>query len=113
MTRVLLVDNEVDSLDALAFLVRDAGYSVETATSGAEAIVKIDRQPPDVLVTDLTMPSMSGTELARDVRSRAPRARIVLMTAYSVGEPPSMFDAVIRKPVDVAGLVRLLGRLAG
>src|SRR5436309_5876376 len=68
--RVLLVDDLSYVRDALAELLRGAGYEVLAVGSGPAALSELDRQGADLLLTDLYMPEMTGWDLVRAVRSR-------------------------------------------
>ena len=68
---VLVVDDEPDKRMLLQVALQMAGYAVETAQDGAAALVAIESNPPDLIVTDVMMPVMDGFELARRVRANA------------------------------------------
>jgi chemosensory pili system protein ChpA (sensor histidine kinase/response regulator) len=82
---VLAVDDELDVLLLVSRVLRDAGYDVVQARHGEEAWDRIQRgdTPPDLLLADVVMPRMTGTELAARVALRHPEIPIVLMSAYS------------------------------
>jgi CheY-like chemotaxis protein len=65
---VLLVDDEPEELAQLIAGLKDAGYGVHVATDGHEALRRIDRHRPDLLLSDLVMPGMNGHELLEQVR---------------------------------------------
>jgi two-component system phosphate regulon response regulator PhoB len=80
---VLLVDDERDLLSVLEFNLRAAGFETVTAATGEEALAALRRHPPDLLVLDLMLPDVSGTEICRRVKSD-PRTRhipVVMLTA--------------------------------
>ena len=58
--RILIVDDESNARTALAELLRDEGFAVEIAADGFKALPKLEAFAPDVVVTDLKMPGMSG-----------------------------------------------------
>ena len=62
--RVLLVDDEVEFVSALAERLNLRGFEAQTATSGEEALAKIDQSPPDLVLLDMLMPGMNGTRSA-------------------------------------------------
>ena len=66
--RILIVDDEANARSALAELMREEGYSVETAADGFKALPKLEEFGPDLLLTDLRMPGMDGLELMRKAR---------------------------------------------
>src|SRR3569623_1218553 len=59
---ILVVDDEANARTALAELLRDEGYRVETAADGFKALGKMEETPPDLVLTDLKMPGMGGVE---------------------------------------------------
>src|SRR5262249_32117236 len=84
--RILIVDDEANARTALAELLRDHGYAVETAADGFKALPKLDEFNPDLLLTDLKMPGMDGIELMRRAREADPERAVVVMTAYGAVE---------------------------
>ncbi len=67
--RILVVDDEPDLLELVRVNLDRAGYRVETAESGREALDALRRSPPDLVVLDLMLPDRSGTEICREIRS--------------------------------------------
>ncbi len=74
MARVLVVDDEQDILDVLDFNLRQAGHDVTTAATGTTGLELAQRLRPDLLILDLMLPDMSGTEICKTLRS-APRTK--------------------------------------
>lgn len=113
-TRVLLVDDEAQILRNYARALQKIGWTVDTASDGAEAVQRIRPQAYDVIVSDLSMPTMGGVELLQEVRRRDLDVPVVLMT----GDPrvESAIEAIafgafryLVKPVDLSeftGVVR-------
>src|SRR5262252_7310786 len=66
--RILIVDDEANARGALAELLREEGYSVETAADGFKALPKLEEFAPDLLLTDLKMPGMDGIALMSKAR---------------------------------------------
>jgi DNA-binding NtrC family response regulator len=113
--RILIVDDEVNARAALAELLGDEGYAVETAADGFKALAKFDDFAPDVVVTDLKMPGLNGIELMHKVRERDPECVIVVMTAHGAIETAveAMREGAadyIGKPVNVEELSLVLRR---
>jgi DNA-binding NtrC family response regulator len=82
MGRILLVDDDPGVLFALCELLEARGCEVITASSGQEALGRLDGGGIDVVVTDLAMPGMSGLEVLEKVRARDPELPIILITAH-------------------------------
>jgi two-component system, OmpR family, phosphate regulon response regulator PhoB len=83
MTSVLLVDDERDLLSLLDFNLRAAGFETVLATTGEQALAHVKRRIPDLVVLDLMLPDVSGTEVCRHIKSD-PRTRhvpVVMLTA--------------------------------
>lgn len=83
--RVLLAEDQTLVLGALAALLslEDDLEVVGTAADGAEALAQVHALRPDVLVTDIEMPRLSGLDLAERVRQEAPRTRVVIVTTFA------------------------------
>lgn len=83
--RILVVDDEPDILELVSFHLEQAGYAVETAKSGSQALDSLRRSPPSLLVLDVMLPDLSGTELLRVLRQEAATRQlpVILLTARS------------------------------
>lgn len=77
-TQILLVDDEVSIQRAMAPLLRSRGYGVSVASTGREALDIFEREGPDLLILDLGLPDMDGSEICRRVRERAETPILVL-----------------------------------
>jgi two-component system response regulator FlrC len=84
--RVLIVDDDPSMRAALMETVRRLGYSVQGASDGVDAMERIVRFRPWMVLTDLRMPRLNGLDLIKEIKSRAPQVTIVLMTAYGTIE---------------------------
>jgi len=80
--RILVVDDEVNARTALAELLRDEGFEVETAADAFKALGKYDVFSPHVVLTDLKMPGMDGIELVKKIHAMEDPAAVVVMTAF-------------------------------
>jgi DNA-binding NtrC family response regulator len=80
--KILVVDDEANARTALAEILKDEGYSVETAADGFKALPKLRDFSPDVVLTDLKMPGMDGLELIGKVQELDPEIGVVIMTAF-------------------------------
>jgi len=83
MAKVLIVDDERSIRATLAEFVREDGHEVRTAESAAEALQLVEADPPDVVVTDIILPRMSGVELLGRIHERLPDVQVIMIT----GEP--------------------------
>lgn len=83
MTVVLVVDDSpLDRKLVGGLLEKKLGWKVEYAVSGAEALARIKQSPPDLVITDISMPEMDGLELVQHIREGFPEIPVILMTAY-------------------------------
>lgn len=118
---VLLVEDEVDSRDALAEVLQCLGANVEAVGSAAAALQAVQARVPDVLVSDVGMPGEDGYSLIQQLRSweqtRGGGLPAIALTAYAriedrVAALRSGFDAHVHKPVEPAQLAQLVKQLA-
>ena len=80
MIRVLIVEDEEDFADPLAFLLRKEGFVTAVATTGSEALEEFDRNGADIVLLDLMLPGMSGTDLCKQLRARS-SVPVIMVTA--------------------------------
>jgi DNA-binding NtrC family response regulator len=113
--RVLVVDDESNARSALAELLRDEGYTVETAADGFKALPKLDEFAPDLLLTDLKMPGMDGLALMAKASEVDPDVSTVVMTAFGAVDTAvaamraGAFD-YINKPINIDELTIVIER---
>jgi len=79
---ILLVDDEPDYVEPMAFWLRGRGYLVSVATSGEEAIKIIKEQNPRIVFLDIVMPHMDGIETLRRIREFNQTLPVIMITAY-------------------------------
>ncbi|MGE0131028.1 MAG: PAS domain S-box protein [Blastocatellales bacterium] len=120
--RVLLVEDNPETLDMLKFVFEDCGAEVIAAASAAEALEALERFRPDALVSDIAMPDQDGYDLIREVRSRGPerggKIPAVAVTAYARAEDrvralASGFQMHVSKPVAPDELIAVVASLTG
>ena len=80
MTRILVVEDEQSFSDPLSYLLRKEGYEVSVAESGPAALEEFDRAGADLVLLDLMLPGLSGTEVCRQLRSRS-SVPVIMLTA--------------------------------
>jgi ATP-dependent Lon protease len=81
--RILVVDDEEIALDNMAIILRNEGYTVETAQDGLQAINKLQYSYFDVVLTDLKMDKVSGIGVLEKVKSRSPDTQVIMITGYA------------------------------
>ena len=86
MNQILVAEDSLTQAIHIKHLLAAAGFGVETVANGVEALRAIERQAPDLLLTDLEMPEMNGLKLVEAVHRRFPRVPVVLMTAFGSDE---------------------------
>lgn len=80
MTRVLVVEDEESFSDALSFMLRREGYEVVVASDGNEALTAFDKHGADLVLLDLMLPGLAGTEVCRQIRTHS-TVPIIMLTA--------------------------------
>ena len=108
--RILVIDDDAMSRDLLAVLLEGEGYAVLTAESGDAALSLLGNgRPPDVILTDLQMPGVTGSQLAAKLRTACPSSLLLAMS----GSQPSkasiwQFDDFLLKPFKVRKIADIL-----
>jgi DNA-binding NtrC family response regulator len=106
---VLVAEDEAPIAAVLLDLLADEGFAVRHARDGEQALAEIERDPPDVLVSNVRMPRVDGIELARRARERAVPIPVVLIGANGDGaDVPGAI--VVAKPVDRDRLLEVVRR---
>lgn len=118
--RILVVDDDELVLMALDELLKPEGYEVHTVSSGAEALIQLDRNSYDLLVFDIIMPHMDGFELCRKVREKEGyrETPIVFLTAKSRDEDRTQglkagANLFLSKPISPEKLLSILSDTLG
>jgi two-component system, OmpR family, KDP operon response regulator KdpE len=110
--RVLVVDDEPQFLRALATSLRAAGYTVETATTGEQALTSVGLGPPDAIILDLVLPDTSGTEVIIDLRGWSEVPVVVVSANGEEAEKIAALDAgaddYVTKPFAIGELLARL-----
>ena len=79
---ILVIDDEAEIREGLELLLSSEGYSVTSAESGEAGLARLEQEPYDLLLLDVSLPDRNGLDLLRDIRQRDPHLPIVLITAY-------------------------------
>jgi PAS domain S-box-containing protein len=110
--RIISVEDDPEVLDVLRAMLSSAGHTVFTAASGREALELFDREPVDLVITDLGMPGMTGLALATELKARR-TVPIVLLTGWADELDPATapsVDLVVAKPFTREKLFEALAR---
>lgn len=109
--KVLIVDDEPSIRISLSLVLAEIGYQVRCAEDGLSALLELRNEIPDILITDLNMPGMSGFELLAVVRRRFPSIHTIAMSgAFCGNEVPSgvAADSFYQKGSSVGSLLRMM-----
>ena len=115
LAKLLIVDDELSIRTSMAQVLTEIGYRVQSAEDGFSALVEIRNEIPDIILSDLNMPGMSGFELLSVVRHRLPSIRVIAMSGAFSGDevPPGVAaDAFYQKGSGVRSLLKILEGLA-
>ncbi len=106
---VLIVDDEPVILDVLAQLLALEGYEVRRASNGRRAVDAIASDPPDLVLSDMMMPEMSGMELTNYLRNQGSHIPVILMSAtYADVRLPGV--QFLSKPFDIDHVLQQVAR---
>ena len=83
MNKILIVDDDADLRETLSEIVQNAGYTTDIAASGEEALEKIGLEQFDVIVLDMIMPGIRGTDLLVLLKKQTPKTKVIMMTAFA------------------------------
>ena len=114
MSTVLIVDDEPGMVELIADLLEDEQIDVLRAYDGLEALSLVREHHPDVMVADVMMPRMWGTELCRRVKSddATSATRVILVSAAHWADPVEVpADELLPKPFDIGVLRATVGRM--
>jgi CheY-like chemotaxis protein len=107
--RILVVDDEPALREVVARVLRESGYEVTAAGSGEEATEIFEAERIDLLLTDVMMPGMLGSELVQWVRDRFPETPVIYMSAFSAQAAALASEApLLGKPFDPESLLRVV-----
>jgi two-component system response regulator VicR len=110
---ILIVDDEQPARDFLAQLLADAGHRTLQAVHGAEALEVVEKERPDLVVSDIMMPVLNGAELCRRLKAGTATNAIPVILMSSAGPRAADragADAFIAKPFDLEDMEALVGR---
>ena len=119
--RILVIDDENVIRKAFILALEDTGYQVDTATSGAEGLAMHQRSPYDLILLDLKMPGMDGTEVLRRLRATDRRVPVYIVTTFYEEyfnqlqqlESEDIDFEVMRKPADAEEIALVVESVLG
>lgn len=118
--RILIVEDEPNIVESLSFILRRAGFEVDTVTDGAEALDRVRRHTLSVLILDIMLPGMNGFDVLKAIRSDQALAAlpVVVLTAKGQADDRRTAEALgasafITKPFSNAEVVERVSHLVG
>jgi len=113
--KVLIVEDDPDALQQLARTVRKEGFEVIEAGDGEQGLKQFESQLPDIVITDLKMPGISGMEVLHTIKRTSPHTQVIVITAF--GKIDTAILAIregavdyIKKPIDLDLMLLAIGR---
>ncbi len=113
MARILIVDDEPDIRFMMRQIFEGAGHKVMEARHGATGLKSVKATPPDLVITDVMMPTMDGLEFIARLRSDPETAAIPILAVSGNAELAIAADAVLRKPFLAQELLMAAAHLIG
>ena len=115
MKKILIADDEPHVLRVLKMSLEKEGYEVDICANGMEALARIEQQAPDILITDIQMPLMTGEELCRHIEEYMPNRNFLIFVLTSRTEiehrewSRNIRDLLfLEKPVSIRNLIEKL-----
>ena len=114
--KILVVDDDAINREICVEVLEPLGHQIHAAASGSEALERITRDSFDLVITDLSMPGVSGWDVAKQVKKASPSTRVMLLSGWSVQQDPEQtraagIDLVLSKPVQLNELAQAVQRL--
>jgi DNA-binding response OmpR family regulator len=111
--RVLIVDDESQICELIKVFLNSRGYEVETALGGAEALEAFDDFLPQAVLLDIRMPKLSGIEVLRRIKDKAPQTKVIILSAFGDSQTVQKSLALgasgyIQKPIELELLLEAL-----
>lgn len=118
MARLLVVDDDDDIRELLSLALGIAGHDIVTASDGPAALDVLAAEPVDLMVLDVSMPQMSGLEVARRVRAAPPAPEPIILMLSAMADPNDIAaglaagaDSYATKPFSISSLTRTVETL--
>lgn len=110
--KILVVEDDGDLRYLYTTSLALAGFDATSVEDGVDALVRIEQHPPDLLLLDLSLPTLGGESVAQELAANASTRRIpiVVVTGRRLISPPAHSTCVLTKPVDIDELLRVVYR---
>lgn len=119
MTTILVVEDTPSEMKLISYYLQESGYSVISAVSAKEALTKVIDQKPDVIITDVVMPGMSGFELCRSLKKHPKTEKVPIIICTSKNQEIDRLwamrqgaDAYLTKPFTREDLLSIVKSIA-
>ena len=83
MEKILIVDDDNELRSCLSIILAELGYSSDTASSGEEAMNRVEKDEYKVVLLDLMMPGINGMDVLGRIKSHSPQTKVIMITAFS------------------------------
>ncbi|NJL35550.1 MAG: response regulator [Leptolyngbyaceae cyanobacterium RM2_2_4] len=120
MGTILIVEDTVSEMELMSHYLRESGYVIINAGSAKEALNKAIEEKPDIIITDVVMPGMSGFELCRSLKKHPATAQVPIIICTSKNQEIDRLwgmkqgaDAYVTKPFTREQLIRAVKSIAG
>lgn len=116
--RLLLVDDDPNMQRMVALFLNRNNYNLDIAGNGRKALEQMEKTKYDLVISDMQMPLMDGSELVRIMRAKKSKIPVILISAYNSADMPyeidtTNFAAVLFKPFDSTNLISTINKVLG
>jgi len=117
-SKILLVDDDVDVLEPIQYLLIEEGHKVITASNGSEAITEYKENKPLITFMDIKMPVLNGYDAFNKIMEIDPNAKIVFTSAYAIDDKQFQtakklgLCGLLTKPFDVDSMIKMIKKYA-
>ena len=114
--KILIVDDQEIIRELISEILRSDGHDITVAATGVEALLHLNKAQYDLIISDLSMPDMTGSQLASEIRAKGNKIPFILLTGFgdemlAQGSTPPGVDLVLSKPVTSASLYQAIKKI--
>ena len=114
--KILIVDDQEIIRELISEILRSDGHDITVASTGVEALLHLNKAQYDLIISDLSMPDMTGSQLASEIRAKGNKIPFILLTGFgdemlAQGSTPPGVDLVLSKPVTSASLYQAIKKI--